>query len=167
MSESSAALAAADLLAWNDANAKIWYSLATEHPEVLDIVCDIHKAKTVVDLLHHIVAAELRYAERLSDAPVTDFSAIASGTAAEIFATHDRAVAMLRRMIADEGFDWGGEIVFTTLTAGKRRATRRAILHHALLHGTRHYAQLATLTRQHGFKAAPADFLITNSSVVE
>jgi uncharacterized damage-inducible protein DinB len=167
MSEAGAALAVEDLFAWNAANAKIWYSLASQHPEVLDVPCDIYKAKTIGELLQHIVAAELRYAERLSDAPVTDYAAILFGTADEIFATHDRAVAILRGLVVEEEFDWSLQIEFATLTAGKRRATRRAILHHALLHGIRHYAQLATRVRQHGFKAGPMDFLLTNSYLVE
>ena len=37
MSESNASLAAEDLFAWNDANANIWRSLATERPEMLNV----------------------------------------------------------------------------------------------------------------------------------
>jgi uncharacterized damage-inducible protein DinB len=167
MNDSGAALSAEDLLAWNDANAKLWYALTAEHPDALQLACDIYKARTVGELLQHIVAAELRYAERLSDVPVTDYSSIPFVTAEEIFATHDRAVAMLRGLVADAGFDWGEKIEFGTLTAGKRRASRRAVLHHALLHGIRHYAQLATLARQNGFKSGPADYLFSNSEAVE
>lgn len=35
---------------------------------------------------------------------------------------------------------------------GVLRASRKTILVHALMHSIRHYAQLATLVRQHGVK---------------
>jgi uncharacterized damage-inducible protein DinB len=167
MSDSNAALSAEDLLAWNEVNAKIWYTLAFQHPDVLYVPCDIYKAGTIGEMLQHIVATELRYAERLAGAPVTDYAKVPFGTADEIFATHDRAGAIVRGLIADSTFDWSRMIEFATLTAGKRRASRRAVLHHLLLHAIRHYAQLATLARQHGFKSGPADYLITNSESVE
>ena len=167
MGEDNAALAVEDLLAWSNANAKIWYALASEHVGVLDVPCDIYKAKTIGQLLQHIVAAELRYAERLSDLPATDYAAIPFSTAEEIFSTHDCAFEMFRRLAADKTFDWNVKLEFVTLTAGTLRATRKTVLHHALLHGIRHYAQLATLARQHGFKSAPADYLLTNCEFVE
>ena len=167
MSKDDAAFAVDDLLAWNDANAKIWYALASEHAGVLDVPCDIYKAETIGQLLQHIVAAELRYAERLSDVPATDYAAIPFGSAEEIFATHERAFKLFSRLVTDEGFDWNAKLEFVTLTAGKLRATRKVVLHQALLHGIRHYAQLATLARQHGFKSTPADYLITNCEFVE
>ena len=95
--------------------------------------CDIYKAKTIGELLQHVVAVELRYAERLSGAPATDYSNVPFETAAETFATHERAMAILRGLAADDVFDWSMAIEFPTLTAGRRRATRRTILHHALL----------------------------------
>jgi uncharacterized damage-inducible protein DinB len=167
MNDSNAALAAEDLLAWSDVNAKIWYALASEHPNVLDVPCDIYKARTVGELLQHIVATELRYAERLAETPVTEYASVPFRTAKEIFATHDRAFETLRGLVEDSTFDWSRTIEFATLTAGKRRATRRAVLHHLVLHAIRHYAQLATLTRQQGFKSDPADYLITNSEPVK
>ena len=167
MSATNAALNIDDLITWNKSNAKIWYALASSQPEVLKISCDIHKARTVGELLQHIVAVELRYAERLGDDAVTDYVNIPYGSAEEIFAAHDRAIVIFKELLADEEFDWNQDLEFITLTAGKRRASRKAILHHALLHGIRHYAQLATLSRQQGFKSGPADYLITNSTLVE
>jgi uncharacterized damage-inducible protein DinB len=163
MSMTSPSLTAEDILAWNDATAKGWHALALEHPTLLQIPCDIHNSTTVGQLLQHIVAAELRYAERLSDAPATDYTSIPFTTADEIFATHQRALDMLKALLQDSEFDWNHEIEFPTLTAGKRRAARKAVFQHALLHSIRHYAQLATLVRQHGLQPAPADYLLLAS----
>lgn len=157
------ALHAEDLMAWNDASAQRWRELVTAHPEILLLACDIYKPGTVGELLQHVVAAELRYAERLIEAPVTDYGAISFATADQIYETHERAFAIYQRLLASSSFDWEFQIEFPTLTAGRRRASRKAVFHHALLHGIRHYAQLATLVRSHGFKVGPADYLFTNS----
>ncbi len=162
----SASLSTDELLAWNDTTAKRWMDLLSAHPDFLDIPCDIYKPGTVRQLFQHIVATELRYAERLADSAVTDYAAISCATPAEIFATHTRAFARFRELLAQPSFDWSKEIVFNTLTAGRRSASRRAVLHHALLHGVRHYAQLATLARQHGISPGPMDYLITASRTI-
>ena len=160
----SPSLSADDLLAWNNATAESWHALASEHPSLLQIPCDIHNSTTVGQLLQHIVAAELRYAERLSDTPGTDYASIPFATADDIFATHRLALVILNDLLRDPEFDWNREIEFPTLTAGKRRATRKAVFQHALLHSIRHYAQLATLARQHGVRPAPSDYLLMASS---
>ena len=160
----SPSLSAEDLLAWNNATAESWHALASANPSLLQIPCDIHNSTTVGQLLQHIVAAELRYAERLSDAPATDYASIPFATADDIFATHRLALVILNDLLRDPEFDWNREIEFPTLTAGKRRATRKAVFQHALLHSIRHYAQLATLARQHGIRPAPSDYLLLASS---
>jgi uncharacterized damage-inducible protein DinB len=156
-----------ELLAWNDTMATMWRSLVSSHPELLETPCDIYKPATVGQLLQHIVAVELRYAERLSDAPVTDYARIPFGSAEEIFATHTHALEILKGLLADPAFDWNEEIEFATQTAGRMCASRRAVFQHALLHSVRHYAQLATLARQHGYKPGPMDYLLMAAKRVE
>jgi uncharacterized damage-inducible protein DinB len=39
---------------------------------------------------------------------------------------------------------------FQTLTAGTQKASARKVILHAMLHGLRHWAQLATIVREHG-----------------
>lgn len=156
----SLSIPAEDLLTWNDSSAGKWRAFSSAHPELLAIPCDIRESGTVAHLLQHIVAVELRYAQRLASQPETSYDDVPCNTAAEIFSTHDRALDLLRSLLADPTFDWDTEINFQTISAGRLRATRRAILVHALMHSIRHYAQLATLVRQHGFKPDwPMDFL--------
>jgi uncharacterized damage-inducible protein DinB len=163
---SSPDLTAESLLAWNHATAQVWHALATEQPSLLALPCDIHNSTNARQLLHHIVAAELRYAERLIDAPASDYAAIPHDTVDQIFSTHDRATGIFRDLIANTAFDWDHEIEFPTLTAGRRRAKRSAVFQHALLHSIRHYAQLATLARQHGMRPRPMDILLMLSTSV-
>jgi len=149
--KTSPALQAEELLAWNDHSAQQWRAFANANPAVLTVPCDIYRAKTVGELLQHIVAAELRYAERLSERPTTDYTAIPFGTAEELYSTHDHAMDLFRGLLAQDDFDWSAKLEFPTLTAGTMRAPRRTIFFHAMLHAIRHYAQLHTLTRQAGF----------------
>jgi uncharacterized damage-inducible protein DinB len=68
---------------------------------------------------------------------------------------------MLRLLLADPAYDWALAIEFQTLTQGPLRAPRQAVLFHLLLHGVRHYAQLATLVRSAGYPAGFAmDYLL-------
>ena len=152
-------LTAEEMLAWNDRTAQTWRQLVEEHPEVLTIACDIYGVSTVGQLLQHIVAVETRYAQRLSGAAETPYEAIPYSTAAEIFGAHDAAMQMIRAELA-KGGDWDAKFEFQTLTMGRARASRKTVFFHALMHSVRHYAQLATLVRQHGFKTSfPMDYL--------
>jgi uncharacterized damage-inducible protein DinB len=142
-------LTAQDLIAWLETTSGRWRQLLSEHPELLAIQCDIVGVQTVAQLLQHIVGAELRYSQRLSDLPATDYADIPYDSVESIYATHDQAMGLFQKLIASN-IDWNTSIEFRTRAMGMARSTRKTILFHALLHGIRHYAQLATLVRQHG-----------------
>ena len=154
------ALTAEEMLAWLETTSTNWRALIEEHPEILDMPCDVMGVSTVGQLLQHIVAVELRYAEQLSGLPPSDYSTIPFDSAAAIYATHDRAMHMVRKLLAS-GVDWDGKIDFVTRSMGPARSKRKTILFHSLMHGIRHYAQLATLVRQHGIKPGwQMDYLV-------
>ena len=159
-------LTAEEILAWNEKTAQGWRRFLTAHPELLAQPCDIAGTKSVAELLQHIVAAQLRYAERLAGLPISDYAAIPFDSVESIYAVHDRAVAIFQRILTpdiDPQIDWSEPIDFVTRTAGTLHSDRKTILFHALLHGIRHYAQLASLTRQCGVKADwPMDYLFMN-----
>ena len=144
------ALTGEELQAWVERTSDGWKQLIAAHPEVLAIPCDVRESKSVAELLQHIVAVELRYAERLNGLPQSDYAAIPFGSGEEIYATHDRAMEMLRQVQAIPSIDWEEQLVFATRSAGTLQASRRVIFVHLLTHSIRHYAQLATLVRRHG-----------------
>jgi uncharacterized damage-inducible protein DinB len=148
---SNPALTAEDLIAWNETTAQNWRKLLSNHPDLLDKPCDVAGAKTVAELLQHIVAAELRYAQRINDLPISDYAEIPFDSVDAIYATHSHAIALFQQSLAAPT-NWDEEIEFPTRSVGKLRSNRRFILFHSLLHGIRHYAQLATLVRQYGVK---------------
>jgi uncharacterized damage-inducible protein DinB len=152
-------LTAEEMLDWIEKTSTNWRALIEAHPEILAMPCDVMGVSTVGGLLQHIVAVELRFAERLAGVPTTDYAAIAFDSAQAIFATHDCAIVLFREQLAAD-VDWEQRIEYATRSAGSMRSSRKTIFFHALLHGIRHYAQLATLVRQHGIKPGwPMDYL--------
>jgi uncharacterized damage-inducible protein DinB len=152
-------LTAEEVLAWNEKTAQNWRQLLTNHSELLTKPCDVAGTKTVAELLQHIVAVELRYAERLAGLPASDYATIPFDSVESIYATHDRAVVLFQQVLASD-IDWTEPVEFATRTMGSLRSNRKTILFHALLHGIRHYAQLASLVRQCGVKPDwPMDYL--------
>jgi len=150
------------LLTWNDTTATHWRDFIHANPVILAIASDIRNGSTVADTLQHIVAVELRYAQRLGGLPETDYTQVPKDSADSLFATHTRALDLIRERLADPTYDWSAELAFETITLGRLRTTREAILIHLLMHSIRHYAQLATLVRQHGFQPTwPMDYLFT------
>ena len=132
---SELALTGEEMIAWNEATTANWQKLTTEHPE----------------LLQHIVAVELRYAERLSDLPVRDYAAIPYHSAEAVFATHTEAMGLFKQLLASD-IDWNERIEYMTRVIGPASSRRKTLFFHAMMHSIRHYAQLATLVRQHGIK---------------
>jgi uncharacterized damage-inducible protein DinB len=144
-------LTAEEMLAWLETTSTNWRRLVEEHPEILELPCDVMGVGTVGALLQHIVAVEVRYAEQLSGLLVTEYAAIPFDSATAIYATHERAMKMYHELLASD-LDWDGKFDFVTRSMGTMRSSRKTILFHALMHAIRHYAQLATLVRQHGIK---------------
>jgi uncharacterized damage-inducible protein DinB len=140
-----------DVLEWYESTSNHWRGFLTEHPEILALPCDIANTSSVGQLLQHIVAVELRYAERIARLPETTYEQIRYDSVDALYATHDRATALFNQSLAN-GINWDEEIDFTTRSYGTLRASLNTNLFHALLHSIRHYAQLGTLVRQQGYK---------------
>jgi uncharacterized damage-inducible protein DinB len=156
-------LTAQDLIAWNEKTSTNWQELLTHHPELLTLPCDVAGAKTLGELLQHIVAVELRYAERLANLPTSDYANIPFDSVASIYSTHDRAFVIFQQLLVSPDINWDEPFEFLTRSMGPARSNRKTILFHALLHGIRHYAQLATLVRQHGINPVGlGDYLVMN-----
>ena len=107
-----------------------------------------------------------RSAERLAGLPTSDYATIPFDSVESIYAIHDHAAAIFRQIFTSDT-DWEEPIDFTTRTMGSLRSDRKTILFHALLHGIRHYAQLASLVRQCGVKPDwPMDYLFMHAEWV-
>jgi uncharacterized damage-inducible protein DinB len=153
MSTDLAQISFAELLRANEAETRKWRKWFDEQPSsVLDVPLSIALAKNVREFLLHIFAVELRYAERLQGLPVTAYEALPTETVANLFGIGETAAAMYRQYLAAvSDADLGTIIEFPTRTAGIFRASKRKIFLHAMQHGVRHWAQLATALREAGY----------------
>ena len=144
-------LAAQEIIAWVDRTSLRWKEFFLSHPAALAIPCNIRETKTSAGLMQHIVAVELRYAERLSALPETEYAAIPCDSAETLQTVHERAMKLLSALDGCNQEWWEQEIRFSTRSGGQLQVSRRVVLFHLLLHSIRHYAQLATLVRRAGF----------------
>lgn len=143
-----------ELLAWNEEVAEWWKAHLDSHPELLSLPCDIGGTKTVQELVKHIWGVELRWSQRLAGIRVTPKEEMPEGPLDALFALHTEALAILRGLLRDEG-QWSESYALELphIFQGTRMMSRRKIVLHELLHGHRHWAQLATLLRVAGFSS--------------
>ena len=152
----------AELLAANEAETWKWRKWFDQQPAaVLDVALSIAQTWNVREFLLHIFAVELRYAERLKGLPVTAYEALPAESVADLFGVGEKARAMYREYLANvSDSDLALVIEFPTRTAGVIRSSKRKIFLHAMLHGVRHWAQLATALREAGYTSSwGKDFL--------
>ncbi|HYW06399.1 MAG TPA: DinB family protein [Longimicrobium sp.] len=120
-------------------------------PAALEIRVGEGDRATVREVIHHIFAVERRYADRLHGAPVTGYDAIPREPLDALFRAGREARSELARFAEHASpDDWARVLTFETITAGTFTASTRKIVAHALMHGIRHWAQIATALRGAG-----------------
>lgn len=130
---------------WRD-----WF--AQHSPAVLEISAGTGRTATIRGLIHHTIVVEQRYIARLRNEPVPSYEDIPSDPIAETFRVFSHGRRRLDEWLASAtDADLATRLEFQTLTAGTQAATARKVVAHMLLHGVRHWAQIATLVRQHGY----------------
>ena len=161
----SAALTYAELLNHDEQETETWHQWFRAHPEALDAKMELAMMHDVRGVLFHIFAVELRYAERLLEGAETPYDVLPKGSVDEIFGIGAEARKKYRDFMARATeADWNKVISFKTLSIGEFSASKRKCFVHAVLHGMRHWAQLATVLRQQGTKAEwHHDFMFTKA----
>lgn len=131
---------------------------------VLDVALGEGRWGTVRELVFHVFMVERRYADRLLGEPVTAYEGVPHQTVDELFALHRAARERLARYVAiATPEEWDEVLTFETLLYGPMYGSRRKVVAHALLHGVRHWAQIATALRQAGHEQWPHDLLAATS----
>jgi uncharacterized damage-inducible protein DinB len=154
----SVGIALEELLAWNIESADFWKAKFDANPALLELTCGIDGAPNVQEFVRHIWIAELRWAQRVAGVPVTERADLPKGPLDALFGLHIQAVEMFNTLLKDPGHDWNEtfKLELDWLPPQAQTISRRKMAAHALLHGVRHWAQLATLLREAGF---PTDFM--------
>jgi uncharacterized damage-inducible protein DinB len=141
-----------ELLGYTAGETEKWRQwLATQAPEVLEIPAGTGRTATVRGLIHHIIVVERRYTDRLRGEPVSKYEDIPADPIEKTFEVWVETRRRLKEWLATATDAQLSEMLeFQTLTAGTQKASARKVVVHALLHGLRHWAQLATIVREHG-----------------
>jgi uncharacterized damage-inducible protein DinB len=154
-----------ELMAYTGEETERWEAWLRAHgPAVLDTPLGEGRWGTVRELIFHTFLVERRYADRLLGDPITPYEGVPHQTVDELFAIHRAARERLARYVAGAAAEeWGEVLTFETLLYGPMHGSRRKVVAHALLHGVRHWAQIATALRQAGHEQWPHDLLAAAS----
>lgn len=159
-----------ELLRYEGEQLDRWQDYFTAHPAALGFPFAPEQGAgsrmaTVHHVVHHIVGVEWRYCDRLEGVAVTPFEEIPREPVIALFAAARTANTRLATWTAGATeADFARVIEFQTISAGTLRATARTIVVHALVHGIRTWAQLATVVRMHGVPTAwPHDVLFSEA----
>ena len=156
-----AGISFSDLLAFTAEENRRWKKWFSEHPEALDLPCDIASSPTVHNLLLHIFTVDLFYSHLLLDLSRPDYNSLPHSTVEELFAIGEQAAVKLRNFLdRATAKDWDQVVPLSFVDRG---ASKRKIMAQVALHGVHHRAQLATLLRQKGYKQNwMHDFVLTD-----
>ncbi len=152
-----------ELLDFSYEDTQKWFEFFRQNPKALDVELG-GAAKDVRGLVLHIITVELRYVERLLGQAPRSFDAFRGATfeqMQELFAESRRMIdEVLSRSTPESMSD---VIVSQTKAFGEVRASKRKVLVHMMLHGMRHWAQLAMALRQAGFATGTHDLIFSKA----
>ncbi|MCI0355758.1 MAG: DinB family protein [Acidobacteria bacterium] len=154
------------LIEYLDEESERWQQwFAQQSPNVLEVTIGVDDLATVRDLILHISLVELRYAERLLGDPITPYERFQTASLDALLDVGRGARMKITSFLAGATEnDLNDTLTFETKRAGTQSASKRKLIAHALLHSVRHWAQIATALRQHGFPQNWGhDFLFTEA----
>ncbi len=144
-----------------------WRQWLEENPGALEVPVGPagKETATVRGMLAHIFFCDLYYSELLTDRlrRTAEYEKIPHTTLEDLFTGAACADRQLTEFIAHSTPETMNEVICLGWPPEKPiTGTRRKMLAHTLLHGLRHWAQIATALRQHGFTTGMEhDFLFT------
>jgi uncharacterized damage-inducible protein DinB len=155
------------LLAYRDAETNRWREWFAANPGALIVEVGEGRIASVHGLVTHIFVAELRYAQRVLDERVSGFDEWKPASIDESFAIGDAARAKVDAYLASADTDaLRRPLVYKTMTAGEFQVSPAQLLVNLVMHGSRHWAQIATAVRRAGGpKQWPHDFLVAGIAV--
>ena len=142
-----------DLFAYHFDETRRWRDWLAKQPEaILDIPVGEAPIATVRDLLHHIFLVEWIYVQALTSQPFDRWNTFKRDSLASIFVCADETEAGLRKIVDSAtaaNLDDEAVLPAPSMTL---KGSRRKFLIHTFVHGTRHWAQLASALRAGGYK---------------
>ena len=152
-----------DLLAYTEWDRAQWRAWFRKHgAPALAVGLGAHsdgKLQNIGELIRHIFSAEQRYVERCREVPLSDTSKVPAGDVEALFAFGDASRRALRELLATFPEGRWDESQEHQIGPYRLRVTPRTMIIQAVTHELRHWAQVATLLRQAGFKTGDHDYL--------
>ena len=148
---SEAVLTFRELLDYTAGETARWEAWFAENPDAMSLPYADGRLATVRGVVHHIIVVERRHSERLLGRPVSGYEDVPAEPNAALFAAGREARALLEEFFAGAAeADLARVLEFDTLSAGRQRASARKLAAHTVVHGVRHWAQLAAHLRAAG-----------------
>jgi uncharacterized damage-inducible protein DinB len=154
-----------DLLEYTEWDRQKWFAWMRQHGDhVLEISAGPHgdgRFQSVGEVMRHMFSAEKRYVERLAGRALSDTASIPASSIEALYRFSQQSRQDLRELV--ETFpaeQWEVPREFEILTH-RISASPKKIVIHILMHEIRHWAQIATLLRLHGFVGEFHDFLFS------
>ena len=151
------------LLDYTDWQRKKWHDSLRKHgQQVLRISAGPNgdgRFEVVGDLIRHIFSAEKRYGERLTGRPLTDMASVTNDSIEALFEFGHQSRKELKQLLETfPAAQWDISREFKILNIVVN-STPRKVITHVVIHEIRHWAQIGTLLRLHGFVGDFHDFL--------
>lgn len=142
-----------ELFDYTQAETDRWEAWFRRNPQALEQKLDIAECPDARTLVLHILGVELIFSDLLHRRDATDFEQLPHASIDDLFAVGRRARAELQKFL-DQATDeeLAAPIAFHTQRFGTLPGTKRKSFVHAMVHGVRHWAQLATALRAAGLK---------------
>ncbi len=143
------ALSYVELLAYTDEETRRWREYFAKNPKALETPIG-GRHSDVRGLITHVFASESRWGQHLVGEQPTPNEAFKPRTLDEIWTIYGTARRRLEAWVANTSPEEMDRIL-TVRSATYNRdvtASKRKILTHSLIHGIRHWAQIATALRQ-------------------
>lgn len=159
------ALTCEEMLADFESTFSRWRDFFQKTPAALKVPCDVAGSKNVGELVWHIYTTSIRHSQRLLAEPVEPFDQGRSADLAILEALAVRASGNLHRFLDSCNEQSLNQVFeYTIRSGGVVHSSRRKLYIHIYVHAVRHWAQIATLLRQHDLKPDwPQDFLASTA----
>ncbi len=145
------ALSYAVLLAYTDEETRRWRAYFDQNPKALDVPIGGER-KDVRGLVTHLFVSEYRWGQHLAGEQPASPDSFKPQNIDEIWAIYATARKRLEGWVAGATpEDLAQILTVKSVTYGETVVSKRKILTHALIHGIRHWAQIATALRQSCF----------------
>ena len=139
-----------ELLRYDEEQSRHWRDLFARKPHLLKL--EASPTSTVADYLTHLIGSEYRMGQRLLGESMTPDQDLKLQTVEDFFSLADRARENLRQYLASSPADFEVVKSYPSHTLGEIKASPKKMMLHAVLHSSRHWAQLARIIREHGVR---------------